>query len=254
MHLTFLPWDDRLACMHLIYHVWGPVLNHPVDPYIAWALYFADPALLPTDFDEIREIVHRLAWGKPLKDAQRRLVERALRLKPPKEFKEVVMRNYKKLQQKWDKLEGYLKEVVSRAHGERVLEKEVRVFPSINLKGSGGSAYIDEVGVSLSHEWNDWILRTFAHELTHIFLNRDRRFKELLRKLSDKYGIPAHEAHVEALTNIFWWRAGKAEKMFHNHYMKWKELEEFEKRYWSAVGKWWKEGGDLYRMVYKSFL
>ncbi|HID09291.1 TPA: hypothetical protein EYP13_03610, partial [Candidatus Micrarchaeota archaeon] len=114
MRIEFLPWDDRLACVHLVYHVWGPVLKHPVDPYVAWALYFADPKLFVAHIGWIRDIVHRLAWGKPLRKEQRNFVKRALRLRPPAKFKELVLENYKKLQEEWKVLKEHLEEVVSR--------------------------------------------------------------------------------------------------------------------------------------------
>ncbi len=250
MRIRFLPWDDRLACIHLVYHVWGPALSHPTDPYVAWALYFADPKLFVVDLEEIKDIVHRLAWRKPLKREQRTFVRMALKLMPPTWFKERVLESYRKLQEKWGEVEKYLEEIVSRAHGGEVLKKEIRVFPSVEIRGCGGSAYIDEVGMSFSYEWSDEVLRIFAHELIHIFHHRDKKFDAFLKDLEEKYKLPVHEAHTEALTNLFWWRAGRAEKMFHRHYKRgWKELETFEKQYWVIVERWWKGGGNLYELV-----
>ena len=76
-----------------------------------------------------------------------------------------------------------------------------------------------------------------------------------MNELSNKYGLPFHEVHVEALTNIVWWMAGRAEKMFERHYnARWKELVDLEKEYWKVVGKWWEEGGDLAKQIRAEFM
>ncbi len=255
MNIRFLPWDDRLATAHVLYHVWGPVEGgHPGDNTAEWALYFAAPDLAVST-EKIREIVERIVWNEKLTPDQEVLVKRALRLVPPEPMRRAVMEAYEALQREFPAVIPALEEVVRRAHGDAVLRDEVRVFPSFEVSGMGGSAYRDSVGINPNvFGRNKGLLRVFVHELLHVFIGRDEEFSDLLRRISEKYELPAHEAHVEALTNIVWWRAGRAKRMFERYYdPSWKALVRFEQRYRKVLRVWWRKGGRLLEQVREAF-
>ncbi len=263
MKVVFLPWDDRLATLHLLYHVWGPILGgYPTDNTAVWALYFAAPNLVPTDADLLKDVVQKLTLRKHLTDEEKRLVDSTLVLKPPKILRDRAIMVYKKLKRQFKGISKDVREVVSKVHGKEVLKEEIRVFPSFQLTGAGGSAYKNEVGISpdvsfgySAEERNNNLLRVLVHELVHIYVERDEIFDNLLKEISRKHNIPFHEVHVETLTNIIWWKTGNAKKMFHMHYDKnWKRLVRVEKQYWKVFRDWWKGGGDLAKMVRSTFL
>ncbi len=257
MNLRFLPWDDRLATLHLLYHVWGPVLDgHPTESTAIWALYFAAPELA-VDYDVVKRAVQKIVWGKDLTEEEKRIVRAALRLKPPAWMREKALAVYERLPREFEGVKGALAEVVGRAHGRWVLEGEIRIFPSFEIGATGGSAYVDEVGINpgvslgpRAEEINRELPRILVHELIHIYVRRDERFTRALWELSERYRLPVTEAHVEALTNVVWWRAGRAKRMFERHYSsRWRALCRLERRYWKAVRTWWRRGGDLLERV-----
>ncbi len=256
INITFLPWDDRLATVHVLYHVWGPVEGgHPGDHTAEWALYFAAPDLaVPTE--EIKKIVERIVWDEKLTPDQEALVKQALRLTPPEPMRRAAMEAYEALQREFSSIVPTLECVVRRARGEGVLKGEVRVFPSFEIAGTGGSAYRDAVGINPNvFGRNKGLLRVFVHELLHVFVGRDEEFSNILRRILERYELPVHGAHVEALTNIVWWRAGRARRMFERYYdPRWRELVRFEQRYRKILRAWWRSGGSLLERIRDAFL
>ncbi len=257
MNIRFMGWDDRLAVLRFVYDAWESISEGPPtdEPAVA-ALYLADP-FLPRIWERAEDIVIKIVKGRSLTSDEEEFLAHLKRLYPPDSWRKVVLSRYSELQDDINSVVDALEEVVTRAHGSAVLKKTVYVFPAFALtSGTSGSAYGEDiVGIAFNVFGRCGTgTRILVHELLHVFLNRDREFRAFLRELTERFGVPAHEAHVEALTNIVWWKAGRAKRMFQRYYdPRWKALVRFEQKYRKIVRTWWRRGGSLFERVRKAF-
>jgi len=108
-------------------------------------------------------------------------------------------------------------------------------FPSLEAEGNcGGTVHAGRyVGVSFGRSVSmNSCLRTFIHELVHVFHENNRELDEKLEKLSKEREVPVHEAFAETVTNVIAFKIGIQKEPFEHYYDRhWKKLVEVEEEF-----------------------
>ncbi len=237
VRVEFREWDDRIALVHTVSHVLGPVSDgHPIDIYALWALFYARPTLFLNaviNIEAIDEIIVLLSEGGEIDKLRERypyVFELVESVKIPEKLREAVIRNYNTMKDFLND-NSVIDDVLSLFPG---IVGKVTVYPSFEVgkNSTGGTVYASKI-IVMSFGWGsmkpDIMGRTFVHEFLHVLEGRASDCKELLEKVNKTLRLPVHEAFTEVLTNYVWYRLGFQEEMFESYYKKrWERLVEVE--------------------------
>ncbi len=238
----FLPFRNDLSALHIIDHVYGPLLSgYPAAQYIGWLVFFRDPELYDLVFnnlDLVERVLLKVARGEKLTSEEKKVVCASKKFFLGRNLRSFVEEAYEKFKEEWKKHEEKALELLDSAFS---VAPSVKVFPSFEADGwCGGTVYGGEyIGISFGRGFSPKrCVRTFIHELVHVYHRKDKVLNDKLESLKKKHGVPVAEAFTETLTNVVAWKIGLQEEPFVRYYHRgWKELVEWEDRFGEVLKK-----------------
>ena len=231
--VRFLPFRNDLSALHIIDHVYGPLLSgHPTDYFVHWLFFLRDPELYDMVFNNlsfVERTVVKVARGERLSPKEMILLRKARKFWIGDNIRRFVEEQYEAFKEEWKK---YEKDVFGILDSTFPIKPEIHVFPSFEAAGGcGGTVYLEGyIGMSFGEKSTPkdcvW---TFIHELIHVYHRMDKVLDNKLKDLKKKHGVPLAEAFTETVTNVVAWKIGLQDEPFAGYYHKgWKKLVEWE--------------------------
>ena len=255
LRIVWKDFDPRVQRIHLIYGTIGPILNRYEGRDQVTHLYTLYPetvwTIITKGFDPLISIVNKIARGEEnFTEDEERILKDLEVIHIPHDAYDVMGEIRRSVKEEWAKVDRTFDEIVEKVTG-RPPSGEIFIFPAFTFKDWDGSAYPPDVMVLAAEPRKGKVgIVSVVHEILHLVLEKDERWRKILKRVSERWDIPAQEAFTQTITNLVLWRAGIAEKMFEQYYdTTWEEMKALEDKMREIVREWWLNGGDLRKMI-----